>query len=182
LRGAGCNNNILLADARILTYELDGASLLPKYARRHYTVSGATAKGAFHPKILLQLGRRSGRLVIGSANMTASGLAGNLELAGVATCTADAMVIAWKAAPEAARAVTAAMPLLSRAKQILIMIVAENEGLSDEEGAPPGERSSLARAQRVDRPTAVRRARRRRNTARCRQRARRVGGHGRIWP
>ena len=45
------------------------------------------------------------------------------------------MVIAWKAAPEAARAVSAAMPLLSRAKQILIMIVAENEGLSDEEGA-----------------------------------------------
>jgi hypothetical protein len=45
------------------------------------------------------------------------------------------MVIALKAAPEAARAVTAAMPLLSRAKQILIMIVAENEGLSDEEGA-----------------------------------------------
>jgi nucleotide-binding universal stress UspA family protein len=48
------------------------------------------------------------------------------------------MVIAWKAAPEAARAVTAAMALLSRAKQILIMIVAENEGLSDlsdEEGA-----------------------------------------------
>ena len=50
----------------------------------------------------------------------------------------ETMVIAWKAAPEAARAVTAAMALLSRAKQILIMIVAENEGLSDlsdEEGA-----------------------------------------------
>ena len=39
----------------------------------------------------------------------------------------ETMVIAWKAAPEAARAVSAAMPLLSRAKQILIMIVAENE-------------------------------------------------------
>jgi hypothetical protein len=47
------------------------------------------ATGVFHPKILLQLGRRSGRIIIGSANMTASGLAGNLELAGVATCTAD---------------------------------------------------------------------------------------------
>jgi nucleotide-binding universal stress UspA family protein len=45
------------------------------------------------------------------------------------------VVIAWKAAPEAARAVTAAMPLLSRSKQILIVTVAEEQGLSDEEGA-----------------------------------------------
>src|ERR1700720_3846160 len=47
----------------------------------------------------------------------------------------ETIVIAWKAAPEAARAVTAAMPLLSKAKQILIATVAEEEGLSDEEGA-----------------------------------------------
>jgi nucleotide-binding universal stress UspA family protein len=47
----------------------------------------------------------------------------------------ETMVIAWKAAPEAARAVTAAMPLLAKAKQILIVTVAEEEGLSDEEGA-----------------------------------------------
>ena len=47
----------------------------------------------------------------------------------------ETIVIAWKAAPEAARAVTAAMPLLSKTKQILIATVAEEEGLSDEEGA-----------------------------------------------
>ncbi len=47
----------------------------------------------------------------------------------------ETIVIAWKAAPEAARAVTAAMPLLSAAKQILIVTVAEEQGLSDEEGA-----------------------------------------------
>jgi hypothetical protein len=88
-RGAGCNNNILLADARMLTYELDGASALPKHAGRHYTVAGMAAKGVFHPKIMLQLGRRSGSLIIGSANMTTSGLAGNLELAGAATCTSE---------------------------------------------------------------------------------------------
>jgi nucleotide-binding universal stress UspA family protein len=45
---------------------------------------------------------------------------------------AETIVIAWKAAPEAARAVTAAMPLLSTAKQILILTVAEEQGLSDE--------------------------------------------------
>jgi nucleotide-binding universal stress UspA family protein len=47
----------------------------------------------------------------------------------------ETIVIAWKAAPEAARAATAAMPLLSKAKQILIVTVAEEQGLSDEEGA-----------------------------------------------
>jgi nucleotide-binding universal stress UspA family protein len=47
----------------------------------------------------------------------------------------ETIVVAWKATPEAARAVTAAMPFLSRSKQILIVTVAEEQGLSDEEGA-----------------------------------------------
>ena len=47
----------------------------------------------------------------------------------------DTVVIAWKAAPEAARAVTAAMPLIAAAKRVLIVTVAEEMGLSDQEGA-----------------------------------------------
>jgi nucleotide-binding universal stress UspA family protein len=47
----------------------------------------------------------------------------------------DTVVIAWKATPEAARAVTAAMPFLSIAKQIVIMTVAEDETTLEEEGA-----------------------------------------------
>jgi nucleotide-binding universal stress UspA family protein len=47
----------------------------------------------------------------------------------------ETVVIAWKAAPEAARAVTAAMPLLSNAKRVLIVTVAEEQGLSDVEAA-----------------------------------------------
>ncbi|HEY1431301.1 MAG TPA: universal stress protein [Stellaceae bacterium] len=47
----------------------------------------------------------------------------------------ETVIVAWKAAPEAARAVAASMPLLSKAKQILIVTVAEARGLSDEEGA-----------------------------------------------
>ena len=47
----------------------------------------------------------------------------------------DTVVIAWKATPEAARAVTAAMPFLSVAKQIVIMTVAEDETTMEEEGA-----------------------------------------------
>ena len=47
----------------------------------------------------------------------------------------ETIFIAWKATPEAARAVGAAMPLLSTAKQIFIVTVAEDQDLSDEEGA-----------------------------------------------
>lgn len=47
----------------------------------------------------------------------------------------ETIVIAWKAAPEAARAVTAAMPLIAMAKRVLIATVAEEAGLSDQEGA-----------------------------------------------
>jgi nucleotide-binding universal stress UspA family protein len=47
----------------------------------------------------------------------------------------ETIVIAWKSAPEAARAVTAAMPFLATAKRILILTVAEEPGPSDEEGA-----------------------------------------------
>ena len=47
----------------------------------------------------------------------------------------ETIVIAWKSTPEAARAIGAAMPLLSTAKQILIVTVAEDQGPSDEEGA-----------------------------------------------
>ena len=57
-----------------------------------------------------------------------------LSAAGLATLP-ETIVIAWKATPEAARAVGAAMPLLSTAKQILIVTVAEDQGTSDEEGA-----------------------------------------------
>ena len=86
LRGAGCRNNIVIADSCMLTHALRGASILPRQAGKLYTVSGASAPGVFHPKVFLQLGRRGGRLILGSANLTASGLAGNLELVGAITC------------------------------------------------------------------------------------------------
>jgi hypothetical protein len=87
LRGAGCHNNIVLADNAMLGDALDNGLALPRYAGRWYTASGIKAVGVFHPKLLLQLGRNDGRLIISSANMTTSGLAGNLELAGGVICT-----------------------------------------------------------------------------------------------
>jgi hypothetical protein len=83
LRGAGCHNNLLIADANMLGLALGGASALPRHAGRLYTVTGARARAVFHPKIILQLGRTKGRMIVSSANMTSSGLAGNLEVAGM---------------------------------------------------------------------------------------------------
>jgi nucleotide-binding universal stress UspA family protein len=47
----------------------------------------------------------------------------------------ETIVIAWKSVPEAARAVTAAMPFFAGAKQILILTVAEQSDPSDETAA-----------------------------------------------
>jgi hypothetical protein len=77
---------MVITDSRMLTYALGGASTLPSHAGRLYTVDGVGARGVFHPKVFLQLGRRGGRLIVGSANLTASGLAGNLELVGTVIC------------------------------------------------------------------------------------------------
>ena len=87
LRGSGCTNNLVVMDQRMLSLALDQAMPPPRLAGRSYTVSGVTpGTGVYHPKIVLQIGKTQGRLIIGSANMTASGLAGNLEVTGEIVC------------------------------------------------------------------------------------------------
>lgn len=82
LREAGCNNNIVIADDRMLGFALAPGETRPRHAGRRYSTVGAPASGVFHPKLILQLGRAGGRLLVASANMTAAGLAGNLEVVG----------------------------------------------------------------------------------------------------
>lgn len=82
LREAGCMNNIVVADARMLTYALEDTDRPPLHAGRRYSLVGAEAPGLFHPKLVLQLGTDCARLIVASANLTASGLAGNLEVVG----------------------------------------------------------------------------------------------------
>ena len=90
LRGSGCRNNLVLADRRMVTLALDGHSPLPSHAGSRYTISGVeSAGGVFHPKVFLQVGRHGARLMIGSANLTAPGLAGNLELVATFHCGED---------------------------------------------------------------------------------------------
>ncbi len=94
LRDAGCNNNIVVADARMLVHALCDEARRPRFAGRRYSVVGAHAAGVFHPKVILQLGKASGRLLVGSANMTAAGVAGNLEVVGEVAVADDDMAAA----------------------------------------------------------------------------------------
>jgi hypothetical protein len=94
LRAAGCNNNVVVADARMLSQALAEDARRPKFAGRRYSVVGAHCAGVFHPKLTLQLGKASGRLLVSSANMTAAGLAGNLEVAGEVAVGEDDMLAA----------------------------------------------------------------------------------------
>lgn len=89
LRGAGCNNNLVIADAGMLAHALETAVELPRHAGRQYTVAGTRSKGVFHPKVILQLGRKTGRAFVSSANLTAPGLAGNLEVIGRIAASPD---------------------------------------------------------------------------------------------
>ncbi|KIP83334.1 hypothetical protein SN15_12845 [Stenotrophomonas maltophilia] len=82
LRSAGCNNNLVIADAGMLAYAMGSISEFPSYAGRRYTVTGAKAEGVFHPKLILQLGAKTGRLFVSSANLTTPGLGGNKEVIG----------------------------------------------------------------------------------------------------
>ena len=82
LREVGCHNNVLIADDRMLGMSLGDAFRRPAHAGRRYSVTGAASTGVFHPKLVLQLGKKVGRLLVASANMTSAGLAGNLEVVG----------------------------------------------------------------------------------------------------
>jgi hypothetical protein len=52
----------------------------PRFAGSSYHIIKADAPGAFHPKITMLVGPTKGRLMLGSANLTALGLGGNKEL------------------------------------------------------------------------------------------------------
>lgn len=82
LRDSGCMNNLVIADSRMLTHALDDADRPPAHAGRRYSLVGAQTDKLFHPKLMLQLGPECARLIVASANLTASGIAGNLEVAG----------------------------------------------------------------------------------------------------
>jgi hypothetical protein len=86
MRGAECRNVMLVCDAGMLGLALADAERPPKFAGTGYLVAKARASGVFHPKIVVQIGKDRGRLIVASANATAPGLAGNLEIAATVEC------------------------------------------------------------------------------------------------
>lgn len=88
LAAAGATNILVIADPRMSAMALSDGSLLPQQLGRDYDLYGPQSEGGvFHPKIVLQLGRDGGRAFIGSANATAAGIGGNLEIVAEIACT-----------------------------------------------------------------------------------------------
>lgn len=79
MRGANCRNIVILADRQMVNQSFAELGP-PKFAGSSYHLIKADAPGAFHPKITLLIGAKKGRLLVGSANLTALGLGGNKEL------------------------------------------------------------------------------------------------------
>jgi len=85
LRGMGCQNNLLIADASMLNQSLETIPDAFLHAGRKYLVAPIATTACFHPKLALRYGKAKARLIIGSANVTAAGWAGNLEMVSALT-------------------------------------------------------------------------------------------------
>lgn len=88
LRGAGCRNIAVLADTGMVNQAFADFGP-PRFAGTSYHLVKAAAPGAFHPKITVLLGEAKGRLMVGSANLTALGLGGNKEQVASITWSAE---------------------------------------------------------------------------------------------
>jgi hypothetical protein len=85
--GAGAGNVVLLADPGMIALSLTEGMSAPRAAGSEYVVHGVTGQqGVFHPKIAFQVGRDGARVVVGSANATSSGIAGNREIVTEISC------------------------------------------------------------------------------------------------
>ena len=80
LVAAGCHHNIVLMDARQCAAALADPALRPRRSGRDYALVPISARGAFHPKMLLRLGKKTGSLFVGSHNLTLAGFGMNAEL------------------------------------------------------------------------------------------------------
>lgn len=78
MRSRGCRNIGVLADQTMVNRTLSELAPAPR-AGTAYHLAKRSVAGAFHPKMVLQLGQKQGRLMVGSANLTGAGLVGNLE-------------------------------------------------------------------------------------------------------
>lgn len=90
LHASGCTNNILLADASMLTRALEATPEAFRRAGTRYAIVPVRQPDCFHPKLHLRLGKDKARLIIGSANVTAAGWCRNVEALAALDWTSDA--------------------------------------------------------------------------------------------
>lgn len=87
MRSCGVQQNAVLIDSGMCQEAMEDA--YPLMAGRHYTLAPMACPKAFHPKIVLLLGKRKGLLAVGSHNLTFSGYGFNAELTNVIRYRAD---------------------------------------------------------------------------------------------
>ncbi len=85
LLGAGCLQQLVLADSAQCAAALASPELRPELAGSSYLLVPVSAPGAFHPKVHLLLGKKSGKVLIGSHNLTFAGFGGNAEITNLIT-------------------------------------------------------------------------------------------------
>ena len=81
LRRAGMININIFVDERMYQHQLSSLEGV-NVSKQSYSITPVKLHGAFHPKILMGIGKNNGFLAIGSGNLTNSGLSSNDEVWG----------------------------------------------------------------------------------------------------
>lgn len=87
LLGSGIRHNVLMMDASQASLAIDRHP--PRTAGRFYTLAPIKVVGAFHPKVILLIGKKRGTLLVGSHNLTLSGFGYNREMTNVILCKGE---------------------------------------------------------------------------------------------
>ena len=80
LLNRGCTNNILMVDAARCAEAFVSDDTRPRRAGLDYTLVPVNLRGAFHPKLIVALGKSKGALFVGSHNLTLAGFGLNDEV------------------------------------------------------------------------------------------------------
>lgn len=81
MQSRGITHHMLLADKRMCQGTITQRP--PNKAGKQYSLALMNCSGAFHPKIIMLLGKNKGLLAVGSHNVTFSGFGKNLELTNI---------------------------------------------------------------------------------------------------
>lgn len=82
LRTANIKNVNVFCDGKFLENTLEHTTGKEFRANKTYSLTPVYAKGVFHSKIMMLIGQRQGLLIIGSGNLTGSGICSNDEIWG----------------------------------------------------------------------------------------------------